>query len=234
MRGTTPSHGRPIAVLLLLSVALGTACQRGLDALRWGKDLEAFEREDRAHPPPAGAVLFVGSSSIKRWPVRQAFPELPVINRGLGGSEIRDATRLAERIVLPYAPSVVVFYAGDNDVAAGRSPRQVLEDYREFVARLHARHPACRIVFVSIKPSPARWERVERMREANRRVADFCATDERLLFVDVDAPMIGPDGRPRPEFYAADGLHLSDAGYEVWNAALRPLLHAVLGAPGRP
>src|SRR5687767_185738 len=91
------------------------------------KEIRAFEAADAKHGPTSGGVLFVGSSSIRLWTtLAKDFPELPVINRGFGGSQIADSIRYAPRIVLPYKPKTIILYAGDNDLADGKSPEQVL------------------------------------------------------------------------------------------------------------
>ncbi len=44
---------------------------------------------------------------------------------------------------------------------------------------------------------------------------------DNALWADVFAPMLDPDGAPRPELFVADGLHLSRAGYEMWREVLK-------------
>ena len=191
---------------------------------RWEKEIAAFERADEAGAPAPGGIVFVGSSSIRLWDLARWFPGLPVTNRGFGGSEIADAVRHADRLVIRHAPRVVVFYAGDNDLANGKSPEAVAADYRAFVAKVHGALPEARLAFIGIKPSVQRWALIERVREANRLVRAFAAGDDRLGFVDVDGPMLGWDERPRPELLVADGLHLSDEGYALWTVLVTPFL----------
>lgn len=198
-----------------------TATTRSKAATRWEPAIRAFEREDRTARPPAHAIVFVGSSSIVRWDLAASFPGFTCLNRGFGGSYMEDAARYADRIVVPYEPRAVVVYAGDNDIAHGRTPAEVARAARTLAARIHKQLPATRIVFVSIKPSPLRWHRFAEMQRANRQIAEVAAADERASFVDVTAAMLGADGKPRPELYAEDRLHLSPAGYELWATLLR-------------
>ena len=191
---------------------------------RWERAIAAFEKQDRQQPPPKEGVLFIGSSSIKAWDLDRWFPGLSAINRGFGGSQVADSARYADRIVLPYRPKVVVLYAGDNDIAKGKSPEQVRTDYEQFVAKVHAALPETRIVFVAIKPSLRRWQLVEEMRRANGLIRRVTETDPRLAFVDVDTPMLGADGKPRRELFAPDGLHLNEQGYKLWSELVRPHL----------
>lgn len=191
---------------------------------RWEPAIRRFEQADRKSPPPKDAILFVGSSSIVNWKTGECFPDMTTINRGFGGSAVADVLYYVDRIVIPYRPRIIVFYAGDNDIAGGAPPQRVAEDYIAFVKRVRAALPQTRIIFIAIKPSIARWKLVEKMRQANRLMAEFSRGDPRLAFVDVDAPMIGPDGRPRRDLFVPDGLHLNDKGYELWTSLLRPLL----------
>ena len=158
--------GRLLLAITLLSSAV-CAGQAG-PASKWEPKIRAFEESDRERPPPKGAVLFVGSSSIVGWDLPKYLPDLQVINRGFGGSQIADSTHFAERIIIPYKPRIVVLYAGDNDIAAGKRPERVWADFKAFVAKVHADLPEARIVFIAIKPSIARWKLVEKMRRANR------------------------------------------------------------------
>jgi len=203
---------------------MGLLRSRSAGASRWEAKIRQFEAHDRQEPPPKDGILFLGSSSIVLWDLEKSFPGLPAINRGFGGSQIADSVQFADRIALPYRPKVIVFYAGDNDIAAGKSPEQVAADYRALVRKVRAALPETRIVYIAIKPSIARWKLVEKMREANRLIRAVVAEDPRQVFVDVEPAMLGPDGKPRPELFRSDGLHLSAAGYELWSDQVRPHL----------
>jgi lysophospholipase L1-like esterase len=146
------------------------------------------------------------------------------INRGFGGSLAADSVRYADRVVIPYHPQIVVFYAGDNDVEANHTPEQIASDFAAFEQKVHAALPATRIIFISIKPSIRRWPWIEQIKGANELVRQYCATHPQLTFVDIVPQMIGPDGKPRKELLVDDGLHMTPAGYAIWNDALRPLL----------
>ncbi len=184
-----------------------------------------FENSDRTNCAPREAVLFLGSSTIRLWKtLAEDFPGLPWVQRGFGGSKIVDSTYFAERVVFPYAPRVIVFYAGDNDLANHRLPERVLADFREFVSTVHARLPQTRIGFLAIRPSKARWAWIGKTREANRLVAEFCRTDTRLGYLDTFSPTLNARGRPRSEWFEADDLHLNRAGYAAWAQAIQPWL----------
>ncbi len=192
---------------------------------RWEKDIAAFEAADAQAPPPKGAILFIGSSSIRLWKtLAQDFPRHRVINRGFGGSQIVDATHFADRIIFPYAPRQIVMYAGANDIDAGKSPEQVTADFLAFAAKVHSRLPKVPIAFISIAGNPARWKEIEQVRAANRLVRALCEADPTLTYIDTASALLGADGLPRPELFVADQLHMSAAGYRLWTRDIAPHL----------
>jgi len=191
---------------------------------RWETAIRKFEEQDKKSRPGPGGVLFVGSSSIRLWKLDEHFPGKGYLNRGFGGSQIADSIYFADRIVLPHKPRTIVMYAGDNDLAKGKSPQQVAKDFRQFAALVHKDLPKTRIVYVAIKASSKRWNLAEEIRQANRLIEKQCAADERLIFVDVFTPMLGADGKPRADLLAKDKLHLSPAGYELWTKLVKPHL----------
>ena len=188
-------------------------------------DIRNFELWDASHPPTTNAVLFVGSSSIRLWEgLAQDFAPTPVLQRGFGGSHLADVIEFTDRIVLPYQPRLILLYAGDNDLNAGKSPAQVFTDFKSFVAKVHACLPRTRIAFISIKPSPSRWHLAGPMKAANQLVKDFARTDRRLEFIDVFKPMLDQQGQVRGELFGPDALHLNRQGYELWRDLIKPHL----------
>jgi lysophospholipase L1-like esterase len=191
----------------------------------WESEIQRFEESDRRDPPKPGAVLFIGSSSFRLWKnLAEDFPGTYVLNRGFGGSQIADSTRFAGRIITPYRPRMILLYAGDNDMAAGKSPDQVLEDFDAFVNRVRRDLPDVTIAFVSIKPSLARANLFDRMREANNKIRQYASRHRHVGYIDVFTPMLGSDGKVRPDLFIADGLHLNRSGYEIWKAVIAPHL----------
>jgi lysophospholipase L1-like esterase len=185
-------------------------------SVKWEKAIRAFEAADKESPPPAGAVLFVGSSSIRFWKsLPKDFPQYNVINRGFGGSQIADSTYFAERIVIPYRPSAIVLHAGANDLSAGKTPEQVSADFRAFVEKVHTALPETPIAFLSINPTPARWAQADKQKETNRLIQSYIAGKNRLAFLDQWDLLLGPDGKPRPELHVRDQLHPNAAGYKI-------------------
>jgi lysophospholipase L1-like esterase len=189
----------------------------------WAKELAAFEAQDRKDPR-VGGVVFVGSSSIRLWDLGRSFPGLNALNRGFGGSEIMDSVNHVDLLVIRHKPRTVVFYAGDNDLAAGKSPQMVADAFKAFVDKVRAALPGTKIAFIGVKPSIQRWALIAQIRKANQLIREYCDADDRLGFVDVDGPMLGWDAKPRRDLFVADGLHLSPRGYALWTTLVQPFL----------
>lgn len=195
-------------------------------------EIATFEAADKQSPPPPGGIVFVGSSSIRFWTtLAQDFPELPVINRGFGGSQIVDSVRYADRIVLPYKPKMIVLYAGTNDVDAGKLPEQVLKDFQTFADKVHRKLPEMRLVYLAINPSVARWSQEAKALEVNHLIEHFimhtASKARKLSFLNAHQQLLDAQGKPRPAILRADGLHLNAKGYQEWTAILKPQLMAL-------
>ncbi len=197
-------------------------------APKWAKDMAAFAAQDKAHPPKTGGILFVGSSSIRLWDLKKSFPDLPVTNRGFGGSQVSDSVEHFDELITPHKPRVIVFYAGDNDIAAKKSPAEVAGNFEKFMAKVHQIFPKTHIVYIPIKPSGSRWGMIEPQREQNKLVREKFAEDKLFTYLEVEPLMLKADGTPDDELFVKDHLHMNEAGYAKWVSLLRPLLDKLL------
>jgi len=192
---------------------------------RFESEIAAFESADHKNAIPKDPILFVGSSTIRLWQTADAFPGLPVINRGFGGSTIADMYHFADRIVFKYNPRVIVFYSGDNDIAAGRAPDDVFNAFRVFASKVQERLPETQLIFLSIKPSIARWKMWSKMEDVNARVKELASENKQISYIDTAPALLGADGQPQKDLFRDDGLHMSEKGYAAWNALLLPVLN---------
>ncbi len=189
----------------------------------WEKEIAALVRIDKSEFPKKSSVLFVGSSSVRMWKnLAQDFRDFSTINRGFGGSQLEDVNFYAPQIVLPYKPKLIVLYAGENDINDGKTPETILEDFNKFVSIVHKNLPKTRIIFISLKPSPSRWNFAAKFQEANRLIKTEIEKDKRLLYVDVWEKMLNANGEPRKDIFQDDELHMNSAGYEIWRETLLP------------
>jgi lysophospholipase L1-like esterase len=191
---------------------------------KWEPEIAAIEKRLAAKPPKPGAVFFAGSSSIVKWDVNKSFPDAGYVNVGFGGSVIADNTHFVSRLIAPYKPGTIVFYAGDNDLGRGGKPDRVAADFKEFVAAVRKNDPNCRVLFIAIKPSIARYSLFDVQKKANALVKAYCEAEKGLVFVDVVPQLLGADGKPDPDLFVKDGLHMTVKGYELWTAAVKKAL----------
>lgn len=191
------------------------------------EDIQAFRKQDQLQPPPANAILFVGSSSFTKWKdVSNYFPGYTIINRGFGGSTLPDLIRYADDIIIPYHPKQVVIYCGDNDLASSDAitPDSVFERFRVLFELIRSRLPGENIVYISIKPSPSRIRLREKMDQANLLIKTFLSINQNTAFVDVYHKMLKPDGSAMNNIFLEDSLHMNASGYMIWQKAITPYL----------
>jgi lysophospholipase L1-like esterase len=192
----------------------------------WEKEVQAFEAQDRAHPPPKGGILFAGSSTIRFWSTLAAdFPGHDVINRGFGGTEIVDSTHFADRLIFPHEPRAIFLRAGVNDIHDGKSAAEVFSDFRDFVNVVHARLPRTEIYFIGLCPTISRWSEAEANHETDRLVEAYARTAPRVHYIDAWDMSLDATGHPRPELFRDDKLHFTAAGYKILADRIRPYVH---------
>jgi lysophospholipase L1-like esterase len=193
------------------------------DYAKWEKSIAAFEAADKAKPPVKGSVLFVGSSTIVRWKsLAQDFPELPVLNRGFGGNQIKDSTHYAERMIFPYEPRMIVLRAGGNDINAGWPAADVFADFKAFVAKVRARLPQVPILYLGLSPTIKRWDQVAEGNKLNDLIANYCKSDPLTRIAEMRELTLDASGQPIPSLFVEDRLHLSVEGYKLLTSKVRP------------
>tara|TARA_Y100001934_G_scaffold98698_2_gene121510 strand:+ start:182 stop:856 length:675 start_codon:yes stop_codon:yes gene_type:complete len=221
------STTRPIFYLIASGFVLGAAelpPPSAANVEKWEKAIVAFEAADKGKMPPKNGILFIGSSSIRRWKsLAEDFPSHPVYNRGFGGSQIADSLHFADRIVLPYKPRQIVMFAGSNDINAGKSPEQVLSDFIAFTRKVHATLPKAQISWIAITPCMKRWEQFADVTRANKLVADYCKGRAQLDYIHTTPEMM-LNGKPNEDLFASDRLHLNELGYAVWTSIIGKFL----------
>src|SRR5690349_10942703 len=194
-------------------------------AERFESQVLKYEAEDRAHPPPKGAILFAGDSQFFRWKtIHEDLPGYTLINRGIDSFQLRDMIHYVDRLTIPYQPRLIVMHVGGNDVHSGRTPAQVLEDFKTFVGLVRAKLPRVPIIFSSTTPGPARWNEAPQRVEANRVISEYVATQPGLSFIDLWSAMLTPDGKPREDIWVADRVHPNHEGYLIRVKLTQPLL----------
>lgn len=192
-------------------------------------EIQQFKKQDSISFPPKNAILFVGSSSFRKWQdVQSYFPDYTIINRGFGGSVLPDVIRYANDIIIPYHPKQVLVYCGDNDLASSDTitPEIVTRRFKQLFYLIRSQLPEVTISYVSIKPSPSRFRLMSKMDETNAMIRKFLRTQKNTSFIDVFHPMLEPDGKPMPSIFLEDSLHMNAKGYAIWKKAIEPYLKA--------
>ncbi|HVZ98250.1 MAG TPA: GDSL-type esterase/lipase family protein, partial [Chitinophagaceae bacterium] len=190
-------------------------------------EIQHFKSMDSAHFPPRNAILFVGSSSFRKWTdVQSYFPEETIINRGFGGSTLSDVIYYARDIILPYHPREIVIYCGENDLAYSDTitAQIVFERFKKLFSIIRAHMPHIPVVFLSIKPSPSRERLMSEMAEANKLISNYIKKQPRTFFVDIYHKMLDSQGKPMADIFLDDNLHMNAKGYHIWQKALLPYL----------
>ena len=210
---------------LFLAFAAPLVAAPDPDPARFAKEIAAFDAADAKSPPEKGGIVFTGSSSIRLLDIPRVFPGLKALNRGFGGSHISEVNHYLERCVLRYEPSLVVFYCGGNDLWDKKTPEQVEEDFTEFRTRLFERSPAAKLIVLAVRPSPARLSIIKAEADLNERFRKAAAADPRITHLPGSCDRyLDNTGKPIPELFVADGLHMSEAGYAIWKEILTPHL----------
>ena len=172
-------------------------------------------------------LLAVISSSFTKWKdVADYFPGYTIINRGFGGSSLPDVIRYADEIIFPYQPKQIFIYCGENDLAVSDtvSAQTVFERFKKLFSLIRSKMPNESISFISLKPSPSRARLKSKMLEANSLVRKFISTQKNISFIDVYNKMLNTDGKPIPEIFGDDSLHMNARGYDIWRKVIQPYL----------
>lgn len=213
-----------LAVALSASAAAATSASSATLERELGAEVDRFVEADRAALPASCQVLFVGSSSIVKWRETLAadMAPMPVINRGFGGSHIEYVNRWLDQIVAPYRPRAIVFYAGENDIDAGKSVDRVVDDFDAFMVRKTRALGKVPVYFISVKPSKLRLAELSLQGQVNDAIRARAAARSDLRYIDVVPPML-EHGKPK-DIFVSDGLHMNAAGYAIWTQVVRAAL----------
>jgi lysophospholipase L1-like esterase len=220
---------RSFLLLALLFASLCLPCPaetKRPDPARFAKDIAKFDTDDAADPPAKGGIVFTGSSSVRFWNVKEAFPDLPVLNRGFGGSVSNDLVTYAEKVILRYEPKILVLFTGTNDIHAKLTPDEVLADYTKLLNLVHEKLPKTRVLVHALRTGPVRIAELETVEKFNGLLKAWCADKPWIRWFDVPKTLVKEGNAPLDEkLYRADRLHLNDEGYKLWNADFSPALH---------
>jgi para-nitrobenzyl esterase len=191
-------------------------------------EIDAFAKADKINMPDEGKILFAGSSSFRLWKdVNDYFPGKPILNRGFGGATLLDLIQYSKETIIQYKPKQIFIYCGENDIADNDTvkPKDVFNRFKKLYSILRTQLPASTpIVFLSLKPSIARWSMHEKMAASNELIKSFIHTQKNIQFLDVYSKMLDTDGTPFKDIFIEDNLHMNANGYKIWQKLMAPLL----------
>jgi lysophospholipase L1-like esterase len=198
------------------------------DNSRWEYTIGGFELQDEIIGERPGAIVATGSSSMRFWRHRigEDLAPLTIVPRGFGGSNMNDVLQYLDALVLKHDPRAVMIYEGDNDVAQGVPVETILATFETVVARIAEHDPATRIYLLSVKPSLSRAALWPEMMAVNAGLEAMAAERAHVTYVDVATPMLHADGSIREDLFVSDGLHMNQAGYDLWRNVVAPVLIA--------
>jgi lysophospholipase L1-like esterase len=215
--------------LQVLDLEMAHLVYEKTDPPEWYEDeIRIFQIRDKYRPPPDSAILFTGSSTIRRWHSLADDIGQNSINRGFGGSVMKELNLNMERIVFPYNPSMIFVYEGDNDIARGETPSGFLDECKIFIRLCQQRLPNTEIIFLSIKPSPSRLKYWKQMDRANGMLEDLCQAYEHVRFIDISTPMFSKPGVLKNDIFDPDELHLNVKGYSLLSQTIKDAMGASL------
>ena len=212
--------------VMLLVMCLPIAAKDYPDSSRWRYTVGGFLLEDEIVGDRTGQVVATGSSIMRYWDhsIHRDFAPLPIISRGFGGSNMNDLLVYLDEIVLKHKPRAVIIYEGDNDIAQGVPVTDVIDTFEKVIARILDDNAEARIYLISVKPSIARETLWREMVEVNQGMQAMAEQKDNVFYIDVAASMLTSNGSRNPDLYVSDGLHMSQAGYDVWREVVVPFV----------
>jgi lysophospholipase L1-like esterase len=214
--------------LLLFFALMCNASVYAQDTLApFWKEIKVFKQRDSLKFPAPNQILFIGSSSFTNWKdAQQSFPGKKILNRAFGGSMLVDLIFYRYEVIFPYQPKQIVIYCGENDFASSDtvSVDMVVQRFETLFNLIRAKYKTVPIAYVSMKPSPSRLHLLAKYVEGNKRIKNWLATKLKTVFVNVYDAMLTKDGKPMPDIFKEDNLHMNEKGYAIWKKRLLPVL----------
>lgn len=213
-------------VYLILLILIQQTVISAQDKPKFWDDVQTIKKYDQMYMPPANPILFIGSSSIRKWDdLERTFANYVVMNRGIGGAITNDITYYANDIVFPYHPRQIVIYVGENDAPDEKTTADsILNRTKHLMTVLRTQLPDVPVVYLAMKPSPSRVKYQNKVKAANDLIRAYLKTEKNTTFIDIYTLMLTPDGKLRPELFVEDMLHMNKDGYLIWRNAVEPYL----------
>lgn len=192
---------------------------------RFQKAIDAFKLQDSLESIDHKQIVFTGSSSIRMWSsLEEDMSEFDVLNRGFGGSTLAELNHYSENLIYSYSPEILVVYCGENDINDGLDPDQVVQEFKHLQKGFNENLPDSKLVYLSMKPSLARWDHWDAMSEGNEKISKLCEASDRSYYIDISQVMMKDSLELDSTIFIEDGLHMNAKGYELWTGIIKPFL----------
>jgi lysophospholipase L1-like esterase len=175
-----------------------------------------------------GEVVFLGNSITYGGDWNGMFPSLLIKNRGISGDVTQGVLDRLDR-VLETRPAKIFLMIGINDLAFGRNEEEILANIKRIIREIRQGSPETILYLQSLLPVNPDYpvfsnhtDKGLQIKNINR-VLRRMAGDYGAVFVDLYPLFVGQDDKLDPR-YTKDGLHLTAAGYSVWEKAVAPHL----------
>lgn len=199
------------------------------DIAAWNKAVKAYYYHRKSHfetlPDTPNEIIFLGNSITDGSEWFELFGGTPRIkNRGIGGD---DTDGILERLeeVTSSQPAKIFLMIGTNDLAYGKKPEYIINNYRKIISRIKAATPATELYIHSILPvdDAIHWTRPNAaILEINEALKEICK-EQNLIYIDIATAVTDERGKLDPA-YSFDGLHLNGEGYLIWKELINQYL----------
>lgn len=175
--------------------------------------------------------VFLGDSLTDYFDLDAAFPDYSVVNSGVAGNTTDNVLADLNNRVTIYNPSQVFVWLGTNDLRDGKTPQQTIESLQEIIDQIQTERSLAKITLISLIPVNAKVNPAtvglrsnDHIQEVNQGLQEL-AKEQELDYIDLFSALKDEQGNLKSE-YTVDGLHLSDAGYQVVLGIIEPYLDA--------
>ncbi|MDH4320777.1 MAG: GDSL-type esterase/lipase family protein [Desulfobulbaceae bacterium] len=164
-------------------------------------------------------LFLIGDSMIEFFDWRPCFPDHRVVNLGRSGETTAELlARLPAILALQPAPDWLLLMTGTNDVCMEHFAFPAT--YARILATCKTLRPQAEITVNSLLPIALPYLAADTVPRLNGLLRALTSAPK-THFLDGYAALSDRTGKIRPGVLAADGVHLSDHGYQLWGNALQ-------------
>jgi len=216
---------KPFLIFGLAIILLVNSKSIAQDVSRFEDEVKQIGLRDFQKDENRDLVLFTGSSSVRLWKnLESKFPKIQIRNTGFGGSTMEELLHYSETLIFSYEPDKIFIYEGDNDIVSGHSTRRIMKATKNLLTKIQFQLPEAKVFLIAAKPSVARWEHRVAYLDLNRSYMKLAKQQGKVEYIDIWNPMLGDDGKPMPDIFVEDNLHMNQKGYSIWAKEMQKYL----------